>query len=313
MSKLREDYSNSIYGKIERFVNGTEKDKETGNDSLNGYVQEEDLDFYEFNPEEEVNNPVIEKKFADVLKKLYPVISVLVALLIIWALELAVSYMPPFGNPGNPENNEVAKRYIEQGMQETGTVNVVTGLILNYRGFDTMGETHVLFIAATTVMILLLFTKRGTIGIDYKLDREKEPKDDVILKSVATFLIPVIAVFGIYVILNGHISPGGGFSGGSILGAGLILYAAAFGFEKSEKLFNEEIYKVAKVSALCCYVCTLSYYFYMGANGFDNHIPLGKPGAIISSGLILFIDIFVGIEVACTMYAFYALFRRGEI
>lgn len=315
MSKLREDYSNSIYGKIERFVNGTTDIESTENDVVKEYDNNDNLDFYDFDQEEEeaLENPETEKKFAKILKGLYPLVAVVLALSIIWALELAVSYLPEFGNPNNPVNNEVAKRYIEHGMQETGTVNVVTGLILNYRGFDTMGETHVLFIAATTVMILLLFTKKSTIGLDYKFDRQREPKNDVILKTVAKFLIPVIAVFGIYVILNGHISPGGGFSGGSILGAGLILYAAAFGFEKSEKLFNEEIYKVAKVSALCCYVCTLSYYFYMGANGFDNHIPLGTPGAIISSGLILFIDIFVGIEVACTMYAFYALFRRGEI
>lgn len=315
MSKKREDYAKSLFGKIEAFVNGTEiEEKEDITvEALQDMVEDDSI--YSDNDacDEYFEEVKADRYFSKFLKGLYPLVAVLVALMIIWVLELAVSYMPEFANPSNPVNNEVAERYIEHGMQETGTVNVVTGLILNYRGFDTMGETHVLFIAATTVMILLLFTKRGTIGLDYKLDREREPKNDVILKKVATFLIPVIAVFGIYVILNGHISPGGGFSGGSILGAGLILYAAAFGFEKSEKLFNEEVYKVAKVSALCCYVSTLSYYFYMGANGLDNHIPLGTPGAIISSGLILFIDIFVGIEVACTMYAFYALFRRGEI
>ena len=48
-------------------------------------------------------------------------------------------------------------------------------------------------------------------------------------------------------------------------------------------------------------------------HGLDNHIPLGRPGDIISSGLILFINIFVGTEVACTMYAFYALFRKGGL
>ena len=51
----------------------------------------------------------------------------------------------------------------------------------------------------------------------------------------------------------------------------------------------------------------------MGSHGYDNHIPLGTPSNIISSGLILFINIFVGTEVACTMYAFYALFRKGGL
>lgn len=326
MSKLREDYSATLFSKVEDFVNGTEPEV-IKDDTDIVYVEDViDNDEEIITEEMEIKENDTVNKNIRLMEKLYPYIAVIVGFTIIAMLVMTVSYMPLFGQAVNPANNEVPARYIEHGMQETGTVNVVTGLILNYRGFDTMGETHVLFIAASTVMILLLCTKsamskaaagetlsKGTIGPDYKEDRELEPKNDVILKMVATFLVPVIAVFGIYVVLNGHISPGGGFSGGSILGAGLILYVNAFGFKKTEKLFNEEIYKVAKVSALCCYVCCLSYYFYMGANGFDNHIPLGTPGMILSSGLILFIDIFVGTEVACTMYAFYALFRRGEI
>ena len=314
MSKENANYSASFFAKVENFVNGVESEKPKKDPQL----VEEDFSSVKLKirhtPEElqRKEQEAIERsnKFRNAM---YPVSATIIGLAVALVLFMTVSYMPAFGNACNPVNNEVPARYIEHGMQETGTVNVVTGLILNYRGFDTMGETHVLFIAASTVMILLLFTKKGTIGLDYKEDRATEPKDDVILKKVATFLVPIIAVFGIYVVLNGHISPGGGFSGGSILGAGLILYVSAFGFKKTEKLFNEEVYKVAKVSALCCYVCCLSYYFFCGANGLDNHIPLGTPGMILSSGLILFIDIFVGTEVACTMYAFYALFRRGEI
>lgn len=52
-------------------------------------------------------------------------------------------------------NNEVSQRYIEKGLQETGAVNIVTGMILDYRAFDTLGESHVLFIATCTVLILL--------------------------------------------------------------------------------------------------------------------------------------------------------------
>ena len=314
MSKNNENYSSSFFARIENFVNGVE---DTTPKKDNQLVEEDFSNVrlkIRHTPEElrAKEQEAIERsnKFRNTM---YPLVSIIIGVVVALVLFMTVSYMPAFGRTDNPVNNEVPARYIEHGMQETGTVNVVTGLILNYRGFDTMGETHVLFIAASTVMILLLFTKKGTIGLDYKEDRASEPKDDVILKKVATFLVPIIAVFGIYVVLNGHISPGGGFSGGSILGAGLILYVSAFGFKKTEKLFNEEVYKVAKVSALCCYVCCLSYYFFCGANGLDNHIPLGTPGMILSSGLILFIDIFVGTEVACTMYAFYALFRRGEI
>ena len=56
-----------------------------------------------------------------------------------------------------------------------------------------------------------------------------------------------------------------------------------------------------------------SYFYFTGGNGIENHIPLGIPGHILSSGIILPINICVGLEVACTMYAFYALFRRGGL
>ena len=46
---------------------------------------------------------------------------------------------------------------------------------------------------------------------------------------MSKFLIPVILVFGIYILLNGHLSPGGGFSGGAILAAGLMLFAMVWG------------------------------------------------------------------------------------
>ena len=57
----------------------------------------------------------------------------------------------------------------------------------------------------------------------------------------------------------------------------------------------------------------MAYFIYMGANGWDDHVWLGIPGGIVSGGLILPINIAVGFEVACTMYCFYALFRKGGL
>lgn len=246
-------------------------------------------------------------------QRFYRIMAVIFCLCLAAVLLMTVSYLPKTGNASNPDNNEVSARYIENGLQETGAVNIVTGMILTYRAFDTFGETNVLFIATCCVMIMLMVEDATLKKQKQFNDRRFEPKNDAILQGVATILVPVIFIYGIYIVLNGHLSPGGGFSGGATMGAGLILYVSAFGFKKTQRFFDEKVYKVAKVSALCMYGLIGVYYYVMGANGLENHIPLGTAGNIISAGIILPINICVGIEVACTMYAFYALFRRGGL
>lgn len=250
-----------------------------------------------------------------IFAKLYRVSSVLFCVLLVFMLLTAVSWLPTFGEADNPVNNEVAARYIENGLQETGAINIVTGMILDYRAFDTLGESHVLFIATCAVLILLRLdkSKKGSHGMGYDMEEDRlyEPKNDVILQTVARILVPPIVIFGIYVILGGHLGPGGGFSGGAVIGAGLILYVNAFGFAKTERFFNEKTYKRLSFCALGCYCMSKCYSFYTGANHIESVIPLGTPGAILSSGLILVLNICVGLVVAGTMYTFYVMFRKG--
>ena len=85
----------------------------------------------------------------------YPVVSTLVCAVVITVLLVTVSWLPRFGDPSNPANNEVPQRYIESGIEETGATNFVAGMILDYRAFDTLGESNVLFIAVCSVLILL--------------------------------------------------------------------------------------------------------------------------------------------------------------
>ena len=123
--------------------------------------------------------------------------------------------------------------------------------------------------------------------------------------------MPAGILYGISMVLNGHLSAGGGFSGGAVIGAALILCAAAYGPERLEKFLGMKTRTVLTWAALMVYTLLKTYSFYTGANGIESIIPLGTPGAILSGGLILPLNICVGIVVACTMYTFYSLFRRG--
>lgn len=245
-------------------------------------------------------------------ERIYAVVGVFVFVVLSALLVFTVSLLPLFGAEDTPHNNIVSDRYTQSGMDETGAVNIVAGMILDYRAFDTLGESHVLFTALLCVFILLKNTKKQTITSEND-DRLFNLENDVVLKKVVSVIFPVLLMFGFYIMLEGHLGPGGGFSGGAVIGAGLILYSIAFGKAKIKRFFNEKTFKVITCSALCFYSLSKSYSFFTGANGIESIIPKGIPGNIISSGLILPLNIAVGMVVACTMYGFYSVFKNGEI
>ena len=252
------------------------------------------------------------------LRRLLVVLSVLLCVGIIGILVITAQYLPPFGHPENPANNEVSRRYIENGMEETGAVNIVAGMILDYRAFDTLGESNVLFTAVCAVMLLLRVTADKRRSAAYQLvletdDRMYEPKNDLILQKVARLLIPCILLLGMYIILNGHLSPGGGFSGGAVMGAGLILMLNAYGFRRMERFFTIRLFRAVTVCALSFYALSKAYSFFTGANHLPSIITPGTPGMIFSAGLIPYLNIAVGLVVCCTIYSLYTLFRKGDL
>ena len=325
MSRKKDNYENSLWLKFKKWIDGEtdlladgmeirvpEKDSKV----LSQAAQSAQVELTGYDPAKAARMRKKEEHGLLLFHRFYQVMSVLLCLTIIFVLLWTIAYLPVFGNAGNPDNNEVSARYIEKGVEETGALNYVTGMILDYRAFDTFGESCVLFFASCSVLALLRIDAVSRDAqtrkrLDEANDRLFEPKNDIILQKCACVLVPFIMIFGIYIILNGHLSPGGGFSGGAVLGSGLILYLNAFGFEKTERFFTEKVYRRITLCALTFYCVAKSYSFFTGANHLESGIPLGTPGAILSSGLILPLNICVGLVVACTMYAFYTLFRKG--
>jgi multicomponent Na+:H+ antiporter subunit B len=240
------------------------------------------------------------------MKKL---LSVVITISLIMILLLGVNELPKFGEYNNPANNEVSHYYIEKTTEETGAMNIVTGIILDYRAFDTFVEASVLFTAS--IIVLLLLKKEGRskyVGADEIIIKS------TILKEVSKVLIPCIQIFGIYIIFYGHLSPGGGFAGGTIIGTSFILYRIIYG-----KKFTDEKLPYSRLITYLCgaimfYGLLKGYSFITGGNHLDMPQPsLGTPGNILSGGFLLPLNILVGLIVAITIYFFFTLFDRGEI
>lgn len=247
----------------------------------------------------------------------YLAVAVVSCVLLIGMLLFTISYLPRYGVE-NPESTAVVRRYVESGLQETGAVNIISGIILDYRAFDTLGESHVLFTALMCVTVLLRRDRKNmrTQYEDFYTIRDEKYHElyrESIMRLVAAVLLPCLFLYGAYVLLNGQNSPGGGFSGGAVLGSGMMICAAAYGFRSTDRVITKKTANLIAFFALGFYSFAKGYVFYTGANGLENHIPKGTPGAILSGGLILPLDIAVGLVVACTMFGFYSLFRRGSI
>ena len=160
-------------------------------------------------------------------------------LLILGALALVglvllygVGKMPPMNTRHAPDKTHVVPRYLEKGEEEAGAKNIITGVILNYRGYDTNGEVTVIFSALCAVIAILDREKKGhsRSGVD-----ASATPTSVIVKTVVRFSLPVVVLFAVYIILHGEPSPGGGFQGGAVIGASIILFTLVFGLPVSTK------------------------------------------------------------------------------
>ena len=136
-----------------------------------------------------------------------------------------------------------------------------------------------------------------------------------IIKTIVQKLFPFIVLFGFYLISHGHLSPGGGFQGGVVLGTAIILLALSHSIEQTEKKFKSRWLNMLEKLGILTLIFLGFLGIFLGYSFLSNFLPLGKPGQIASGGLMLLFNIAIGIKIAAGVSViFYALVRyRGEI
>ena len=181
--------------------------------------------------------------------KVFATIAVVITGLI---LLYGVSDFPEFGDPHSPPNAGVeggaesaSQYFITKSYYDTKVPNLVTSVLADYRGYDTMFETVVIFAAGMAIFAIL-----GATGSD-KDERPVHPKPDsfvdgdhnrIIVGTTVRLVVPIVQLFALYVVAHGHHSPGGGFQGGVILGASFILLALARDLPAALARFSETNY-----------------------------------------------------------------------
>ena len=207
------------------------------------------------------------------------IITILLLSIVAVGISLSLAKIP-FGQP----KTKVGTRYIDKGIEETGAVNIVTSVVVSYRGFDTLGEVTVLFIAATGLGAVLKIAKTKAAAI--------EPASFV-LQTGCRVLFPLILVFGSYIFIHGHLTPGGGFQGGAIIASAFVLIYLGC----REKRISEKMSTTLESLGGLIFVVVVLIGLAVGGYFLLNFVPKGQPYSLLSAGIIPVIYIAIGFKV----------------
>ncbi len=137
-----------------------------------------------------------------------------------------------------------------------------------------------------------------------------------IVKKVAQLMSGIIFVYGIYIVVHGHLTPGGAFAGGIILAGAFILLILAFGSEVIRLKKEETGSSITEsLSILLTLILAIGGLFIGTKVFFNNYLPKGEVGELISAGLIPIYNILIGIEVAAaiiTIFLALVIFKEEE-
>lgn len=158
------------------------------------------------------------------MKKSLNILFLISAIIVLLVLVLNLNVLPRIGDAGSAPAQHVSKYYIENAVKKTSSPNMVTAMIVDFRAFDTMYETTVMFLAGVgTIMILAgrpspkrrMIQPSRFFGHRYK---KGEPAYKTINKDVMiTLLEPLILIYAFYVLFHGEVSLGGGFQSGALI------------------------------------------------------------------------------------------------
>jgi multicomponent Na+:H+ antiporter subunit B len=188
----------------------------------------------------------------------------------------------PFGK----SQSLVRQYYIDNGVKETGATNIVTSVVINYRGFDTLGEVTVLFLAAIGLSAVLFQEE--------KRQRKEGRRSSLILYTGCRFLFPLIMIFGTYIFVHGHLTPGGGFQGGAIIASGFLL--TMLGCWKWRGIHKTSFKITESIAGLVFVIVGLLGLLYSGYF-LANYLPKGVPNELFSAGIIPIIYVAIGFKV----------------
>jgi multicomponent Na+:H+ antiporter subunit B len=195
------------------------------------------------------------------------------------------------------------------GVTERHATDLVTALNFDFRGFDTLGEEFILF-GSVLGVVLILREMRG----EHERPREYEADEHTFggaseaLRALSLVLIPTILAIGVYIVVHGQITPGGGFQGGVILAAGPLAVFLAGRYLRMRIVAPAVLVEIGEAAGAMGYALVGLAGLVLAGVFFKDFLPLGIPGHLLSAGQIDLASVAVGLEVSGAFLVAYSEF-----
>ena len=190
------------------------------------------------------------------------------------------------------QTTTVSGYYLKETPKQSEVANVVTAIVVNYRGFDTLGEVTVLFLATTGLGSILFRRKEEEEGVE----RLSKPASSLV-STGSRILFPLVVLLGVYVFIHGHLTPGGGFQGGAIIATGFLLMLISY---KNYKVSHHTLGWVESLAGISFVL--IGFWGLISSHSFLQNIPeVGNLNSLLSGGVIPIIYIAVGFKVAAEL------------
>ena len=152
--------------------------------------------------------------------------------------------------------------------------------------------------------------------LEKEIEKQPEYKTSLVVQSVTKMMIPFLLMFGLSLIVHGHLTPGGGFQGGVVIGATFILLGLAFNKEEGRRTLPDDRVKAGASSGIIIYIViglagTLAGFNFL-ANRFMKFPPLGELGELFSGGTLFWINIGISLTVSCVAIELFYTFLEEK-
>jgi multicomponent Na+:H+ antiporter subunit B len=185
------------------------------------------------------------------------------------------------------------------GVRERHATDLVTALNFDFRGFDTLGEEFILFGSVLGIVLILRDLRDEAEGPSVQeADEHPFAGASEALRMLALVLVPLMLALGAYIVVHGQITPGGGFQGGIVLATAPLSLFLAARYLRTRFLAPHTLLEIGEAVGAAGYgLIGVAGLVFTGVF-FENFLPLGIPGHLLSAGQIDVASVAVGVEVS---------------